>query len=179
MTLGRQALAILAFLAIFTASGRAQSKPLQPYPTLILGNLSVDPDLKKAGFPAGYEDVLQKGLFARLFSDQIFPQVLDGLPSDSSERLPGNALIAEGEVADYDKGSRAARVAIGYGAGSAKIKVILRFRDLSTGREVLTIEQTGRYAGFGNITGGSADKARTESARKVVEGLVKKIRAAR
>jgi len=89
------------------------------------------------------------------------------------------SVIASGEVVEYDKGNRAARVIINYGAGAARLKIVMIFRDARTGKQVLRLEQAGSYAGFGNITGGSAEKARFESARKVVDGLVKKIREAK
>jgi hypothetical protein len=127
--------------------------------------------------PPGYEDVLQKTLFARLLAERIFDHTQEA--ASAPEPMQPGTLIASGEVADFAKGNRAARVAVGYGAGSAKIKVVLVLRDALSGMEVLRLEQTGRYAGFGNLTGGSADKARSESARKVVDGLLKQIKAAR
>ncbi|HET8668611.1 MAG TPA: hypothetical protein VFM10_11565, partial [Terriglobales bacterium] len=88
----------------------AAGKPLERYATLVVGNFRVDPELKKAGFPAGYEDVLQKSLFARLLSERVFPQVVDGSVGAFARDSPATPLIAEGEVADFSKGNRAARV---------------------------------------------------------------------
>jgi hypothetical protein len=171
----RKLAAIVTFVVLSGVAGQAGDKPLQSYSTLVVGQFRVDPQLSEASFPAGYEDVLQKGIFARLLTDHVFPQVLDGATSVAGQQY----LIAEGVISEFSKGNRAARVAIGYGAGSAKIKVIMTFRDMATGREVLTLEQTGRYAGFGNLTGGSAEKAISESTRKMVEGLLKQIKSAR
>lgn len=167
---------IVGVSLLLWASAYAGDRPLQPYTVLIIQKFTVDPDLMRNGaFPTGYEDVLQKTLFARLLTDRTFPQVIEGPP----DTKPPQAISMEGQVTEFAKGNRVARVAIGYGAGSAKMRLILVFRDLATGREVLKLEQTGRYAGFGNLTGGSADTARNESARKVVDGLLKKISAAR
>jgi Domain of unknown function (DUF4410) len=174
----KKAALFVAILLVLGISAWAADKPLQVYSALVMNRFTVDPDLLNNGdFPRGYEDVLQKTLLARLLTEQIFPQVIEETPGVLT---PGSndILTLDGEVAAFAKGNRAARVAIGYGAGSAKMKLVVRLRD-SSGREVLKLEQTGRYAGFGNLTGGSADQARNEAARKVVDGLVKKIKAAR
>jgi hypothetical protein len=170
-------LAGLVLVAITTAF--AEGKPLEPYSSVVIDKFTVDPALlKNTDFPPGYEDVLQKTLLARLLTERIFPQGVDESRSGVSAS-DGQVLAMDGEVTAFAKGNRAARVAIGYGAGSARMKLVLTFRDVSTGRKVLKLEQIGRYAGFGNLTGGSADQARTEAARKVVDGLLKKIKAAR
>ncbi len=158
----------------------AADKPLTTYNSVVLQLFTVEPELIKANFPSDYQNVLQKTLFARLLTERVFETVTDASldPASADAKTP-RALIATGEVVDYSKGNRAARVIISYGAGSARIKVAMTFRDAESGKEVFRIEQEGTYAGFGNLTGGSAEKARTESARKVVDGLVKKIKAAK
>lgn len=172
---------MLAILLFSAATSFTAEKPLRAYNTLMISRFTVGPQVAKAQFPAGYEDVLQKTLLARLLSERVFSNVIDA----SDNRFAGiygteqQPLIAEGKIVDFSRGNRAARVGIGYGAGAAKIAVVLTFRDPATGREVLRLEQTGRYIGFGDLTGGSADKARAESARKVIDGLIKKIKAAR
>lgn len=159
---------------------QAAEKPLSAYQTIVIQPFTVDPELAKAKFPADYENVLQKTLFARLLSERVFETVTDpaldpgGLKANSSV-----TVIASGEVLGYSKGNRAARVIINYGVGSARLKVAMVFRDAATGKEILRIEQEGSYAGFANLTGGSAQTAQNESARKVVDGLIKKIKAAR
>lgn len=170
-------LVALAALAMTVSSQLIgdEKKPLEEYSAIVVQPFTLSRELNADGMPPGYENVLQKTLFARLLSERVFERVEE---SAEAPRQPGTVIVS-GEVADYSKGSRAARLAIGYGAGSAKIKVVIVFRDAVTGAEVLRLERTGRYAGFGNLTGGSADKARSESARKVVDGLMKQIKAAR
>lgn len=172
---------VILMLAVYAAvPSAAADKPLAPYTAVFIGPFTVDTDLlKRTDFPGGYEDVLQKEIFVRLLSDRVFPQVVDTSGGNTAGSILGNILVLRGEVTDFNKGNRAARIGIGYGAGSAKLKLVLTFREMDTNREVLRLEQTGRYAGFGNLTGGSAAKARSESARKVVDGLVKQIKAAR
>ena len=173
-------IAIFVFLILASLFAAAADKSLSPYHTLILQPFTVDPELAKAKFPPDYENVLERTLFARLLSERVFETVTDAsLDPNALQTKASATLIASGEVVDYYKGNRAARVIINYGAGAARIKIVVTFRDAETGKEVLRLEHEGSYAGFGNITGGSAEKARTESARKVVDGLVKKIRAAR
>jgi hypothetical protein len=158
----------------------AADKPLAGYNTIVLQTFTVDPELTKAKFPPDYENVLEKTLFAQLFSGRVFETVTDAsLEPDAAKARTPRTVIASGEVVDYYKGNRAARVTIGYGAGSARLKIVMVFRDAQSGKEVLRLEHEGSYAGFGNFTGGSADKAQSESARKAVEGLMKKIRAAK
>ncbi|HYH00205.1 MAG TPA: DUF4410 domain-containing protein [Terriglobales bacterium] len=173
----------LSLLLLVAALGQVcfsaeKGKPLSGYSVLVIQPFTVSPNLKAAGMPSGYEDVLQKTLFAKLLSERVFYSVVEAGRGIPELKEPGT-LIASGEVSDFAKGNRAARLAVGYGVGSAKVKVVMVFRDAVSGAEVLRLERTGRYAGFGNITGGSADKARSESARKVVDGLVKQIKAAR
>jgi hypothetical protein len=176
----RRLVAFATLLFFLAPSVFGREKPLQPYTALVINKFTVAPDLaRKADFPRGWEDVLQKTLLARLLSDGVFTEVLEASNDTMATSLPGQALTMDGEVMNFTKGNRAARVAVGYGAGAAKLKLVITFRDMKTGREVLRLEQTGRYVGFGNLTGGSADLARNEAARKVVDGLVKKIKAAR
>lgn len=165
---------------LLTATILAADKPLASYNTIVLQAFTVDPEMIKAGFPADYQNVIQKTLFARLLSERVFETVTDAEfdPNSAVTKTP-HTLIASGEVVDYDKGNRAARVIINYGAGAARIKIAMVFRDAATGKEVLRIEQQGSYAGFGNLAGGSAEKARNESARKVVDGLMKKIKGSK
>jgi hypothetical protein len=158
----------------------AADKPLAGYNTIVIQPFTVDPELTKAKFPADYENVLEKTLFANLLSAGVFETVTDAsLDPEAAKAKTPHTVIASGEVVDYYRGNRAARVVINYGAGAARLKIVMVFRDAESGREVLRIEHEGSYAGFGNITGGSASKAQTESARKVVEGLMKKIKAAK
>lgn len=174
-------IAISILLTILLAPALlAADKALAGYNTIVLQPFTVDPELIKAKFPADYQNVLEKTLFAQLLSERVFETVTDAsLELEAAKRETPHAVIASGEVADYYKGNRAARVIINYGAGSARLKIVMVFRDAGTGKEVLRLEHEGSYAGFGNITGGSAEKAQSESARKAVEGLMKKIRAAR
>jgi Domain of unknown function (DUF4410) len=173
-------LCIALVLTLLTAVAPAADKPLASYNAIVLQPFTVDPELAKAKFPADYQNVLEKTLFARLLSERVFETVTDASldPAAVREKTP-RTLIATGEVIDYNKGNRAARVIINYGIGSARLKIAMVFRDIQTGKEVLRIEQEGSYAGFGNLTGGSAQTAQTESARKVVDGLMKKIRSAK
>jgi hypothetical protein len=169
---------ILLF-AMITATA-AGNKPLAGYNTIVLQPFAVDPELSKAKFPPDYQNVLEKTLFARLLSERVFESVTDAsLEPEAVKVKTPRTVIAAGEVVGYYKGNRAARVIVNYGAGAARIKIAMVFRDAESGKEVLRIEQEGSYAGFGNVTGGSAEKARTESARKAVDGLVKRIRSAR
>lgn len=171
--------ALLVLTLVMATAAFAAQKPLASYNALIIQPFTVDPDLlANKDFPGGCENVLEKTLLARLLNDQVFPKVIEG-----SDRmvvsLMGKTLILDGEVTEFSKGNRTARAAVGYGAGAAIIKLVVTFRELDGRREVLRLEQTGRYIGFGNLTGGSAETARNESARKVVDGLIKKIKAAR
>jgi Domain of unknown function (DUF4410) len=179
----------ILFFAFLTSTMLASPKPLASYQTLVLEPFTVDPDLVKTEFPPAYQNVLQKTLFARLLSERVFETVTDASLEPEAAKagcrtLPqtggcAGTVIASGEIVNYSKGNRAARVIINYGAGAARLKIVMVFRDAQTGKELLRLEQEGSYAGFGNITGGSAQKARLESARKVVDGLMKKIRAAK
>jgi hypothetical protein len=170
----------ILLICLYGAVMASETKPLSSYNTLILQSFTVDPELIKAKFPPDYENLLEKTLFARLLSEKIFETVTDAsLEPEATKAKTPRTVIASGEVVDYYKGNRAARVIVNYGAGAARIKIAMVFRDVETGKEVARIEQEGSYAGFGNITGGSAEKARTEAARKAVDGLIKKIRAAK
>jgi hypothetical protein len=171
---------ISILLMVITSALLAAGKELAGYSTIVLQPFTVDPELIKAKFPVDYENVLEKTLFAQLLSERVFETVTDAsLDPEAAKAKTPHTVIASGEVVDYYKGNRAARVIVNYGAGAARMKIVMVFRDAETGREVLRIEHEGSYAGFGNITGGSASKAQTESARKVVEGLMKKIKAAK
>jgi Domain of unknown function (DUF4410) len=84
-------------------------------------------------------------------------------------------LILSGTVLIFDKGSRAARYWVGFGAGQAKMKVRFTFRDAQTGTEVMRFDQQGTFKGAFSAFGGGQDEALVKAASGVVKGLISEI----
>jgi hypothetical protein len=76
----------------------------------------------------------------------------------------------------YDKGSRAGRWLVGFGAGATKVKVRFVFRDAQTGAELFRTDRQGKFYGTVSLVGGGKGQAVSEAAGDVVDGLIKDIR---
>ena len=107
------------------------------------------------------------------FADKLFKEVMKDRARHPDESIfetvtrspdsTGKVLVLEGTVVSFEKGSRAKRYFIGFGAGKAYCTIQARFIDKETGEEVVKTNFDGELSM--SFFGGSADEA--------VEGVVK------
>lgn len=83
--------------------------------------------------------------------ESIFDQVVRG------NAATGEVLVLDGTIISFEKGSRAKRYFIGFGAGKAFCTIQSSFTNKATGREVLKTNFDGELSM--SFFGGSADEA--------------------
>src|SRR5262245_12976755 len=84
-------------------------------------------------------------------SESVFDQVVRG------DSATGDVLVLDGTIISFEKGSRAKRYFIGFGAGKAYCTIQSTFTDKTNGREVLKTNFDGELSM--SLFGGSADEA--------------------
>jgi hypothetical protein len=168
-----------------TSSAAAQEskakKPLAGYNVLAVEKASVEQNAATENFPGGYDVVLQKSTIDNLQKKKVFAQIIDA-SENASAGSEGQApstddkrLILSMTVIKFDKGSRAARYFGGFGAGATKIKVRFVFRDAASGQEVFRTDREGKFYGTFSLFGGAKERAISEAAGDVVDGVIKDI----
>lgn len=105
------------FLAMFlssctttTITPKTVQSPARNVDVVAIGDIESDDEIWGSRIP-----YLRRGLLARLREEGGFAGVLDGTPSVVSE----NGITVSGKVTEVDKGNRALRFIIGFGAGRA------------------------------------------------------------
>ncbi|MCJ7452673.1 MAG: DUF4410 domain-containing protein [Steroidobacteraceae bacterium] len=83
--------------------------------------------------------------------ESIFEQVVRG------DSATGDVLVLDGTIISFEKGSRAKRYFIGFGAGKAFCTIQSTFTNKSTGQEILKTNFDGELSM--SFFGGSADEA--------------------
>jgi len=120
--------------------GNASSKS---YSTIAIGEITAKDSLWNSD-----TEVVRRALIKKLNETKAFAQVVDPAPTP----LQDNAVLLTGEITDFDKGDKALRAIIGFGAGAATMTGVFKIRDSSGA--VLTSFQTEKgYSGGAGIGG--------------------------
>ncbi len=117
--------------------------PTAKYETVIVGDITTDNELwqsRVANF--------RQGLTQRLTESQAFDKVLTVAP----EKLPPSSILLSGRITEVDKGSKALRFIIGFGAGKAHASGLFRIRD-DSGDVLAKFESREAYSGGAGIGG--------------------------
>lgn len=144
-------LAGLATLALLATSGCANTtitpaeaiKPTQTYDTVTLGEVSVSDALW-----APYVLYFKKG-----FTEQLPKEGLTKAAEPAADPLPTNAISVSGRLTEVDKGDRALRLIIGFGAGRETAQGSFEIRD-GQGSVLARFESREAYSGGAGIGGG-------------------------
>ncbi len=85
------------------------------------------------------------------------------------------SLVIDGEITRYERGSAAARLWVGMGAGSSYLDALIQFREGGTGNLLATMDvNKNSWGGGGALAAGqTADSFMEEAAKKVAEELQK------
>jgi hypothetical protein len=144
-------LAGLAAFALLASSGCANTtitpaqaiKPTQTYDTVALGEVSVSDALW-----APYVLYFKKG-----FTEQLPKEGLTKAVEPAPDPLPANAISVTGRLTEIDKGDRALRLIIGFGAGRETAQGSFEIRD-AQGSVLAHFESREAYSGGAGIGGG-------------------------
>lgn len=172
----------LMAVALLSATAFAQDqkpgKPLAGYKVLVVEKATVEKNAATEEFPGGYDAVLQQSAVANLLKKKVFEQVIDAAATagvEAAKPAEGQQLKLALTVIKFDKGNRAARYMVGFGAGATKIKVRFVFSDAASGKELFRTDREGKFYGTISFVGGSKEHAVTEAAGDVIDGLIKDI----
>lgn len=183
---------VLVAIALAAGSSSSSDKPkvkaLTAYQGVVVEKFTVEKNSATEDFPRGQEQSIQQNTVQRLMKEKLFEEVVDAgadTPPSGGIELPSNVVTGSpekrrlklnGTVVFFDKGSRAARWWVGFGAGATKVKVRFVLTDVETGAEVFRTERKGSFSGVFSFVGGGKDQATGEAAGDVVDGLVKDIK---
>jgi hypothetical protein len=112
------------------------------YTVAVVGEITTNDELWHA-----YTIEARRQLISELNESQAFSQILDSVPPPG-----GQVVIVTGQITDVDKGSTAARVLVGFGAGRAHITGDFQLKD-SSGASLGAYSVRKTYAGGAGIGG--------------------------
>ena len=122
--------------------------------------------------------LLQSSALANLQMKKTFEQVMFAVGNTNPEEArpaEGQKLMMAMTVIQFEKGNRASRYLVGFGAGATKIKVRFVFTDAASGKEMFRTDREGKFYGAISFVGGSKEQAITEAAGDVLDGLIKDV----
>jgi hypothetical protein len=174
----RVSLWALAGLAVISLAGCASGRyVIIDAPTVPLKNFSVL-EIKDCTSNPQEENALD---LAKGFGDQMMQKLVDynkkntnaplfATVTRSTDKADG-VLVMQSVLQSYEKGSRAARYIIGFGAGKASCTVQCVFTDKRSGNQILKANFEGELSM--GIAGGSAKQAAGKVYDKILEYLKK------
>ena len=110
---------------------------------MALGQLTATNDTWQASLP-----YFRLGFTQRLRELKGFDTIVD----TTTTPPPSGAIVVSGQVLEMSEGSRAARLLIGFGAGSARLRASFEFHD-AAGKVLAQFEGNKSYAGDLGIGG--------------------------
>lgn len=117
--------------------------PAEPYSRVAVGKITAADALWEGRLP-----FLRRGLVEQLSQDGHFTEILDPAPE---QLAPGTVLIT-GRVTEVEKGNRALRAIIGFGAGRSYASGLFRLYD-DDGTELAKFQSRKAYSGGIGIGG--------------------------
>lgn len=161
-------LAVVLLLTAQICWGSAWKKTLQSYECLEVEEFYVDRDdfssrrmERAAAIPKETLGSIQHTIVGEVTRKGIVPSVKKAQASACN----GKTLVFGGQVTDYKKGSRAARMMIGLGAGKQKFEVQCYLKDKQSGETIASGRVVDRK--FGGLAGGDEAKGQRDFAEKV------------
>lgn len=120
--------------------------------------------------PANVLGLLTEEVVSQLVESKKFTSVIRS--GEALEPAAGPVVRLVGTVTEFSKGNRAARYFVGFGAGRAKIKALVKFTDASTNEILLEDDVDGNVV-MGTLGGESSGAMR--GLAKEVAKVVKKV----
>ena len=133
----------MAGCTMSTITPQAAVKPTQAYSTVVLGDVEVQDTIW-----APQIEHFRRAFIARLKESNAFQAVLDKPPA----AMPADAITVSGKITEIEKGSRAMRAIIGFGAGRARAQGDFKVVD-ANGHELASFTSAKAYSGGAGIGG--------------------------
>ncbi len=133
----------LASCTTTTITPEVVNAPSRDYDKVVIGDIGADDELWETQLP-----YLRKGIAEKLREDEKFAEVFDPTP----EAVPEDAIVISGQVSEIEKGSKALRFIIGFGAGRAKAAGLFSIHD-AQGTILARFESRKAYSGGAGIGG--------------------------
>ena len=121
-----------------------ETRPQESFQNVAIGEFTSTDELWGGRVP-----FLRRGVVEKLRQENAFQNVFDPAPSE----IPPHTLVVSGQLTSVDKGSAAARMIVGFGAGSAKATATFQVKD-AEGTELVAFAMKKSYAGGAGIGGG-------------------------
>jgi len=135
----------------------------------------------KAGFSDAQAPVMQAEIILQLVKKKMFDEIVEGgtvsptQPDVHPSAENGKAkLILLGTVTEFDPGSQAERYLVGFGAGTAKLKMHFAFQDAATGKDVLVTDH--QHKDWIGAFGDSKNSATIRTAEGMVKSIIEDIK---
>jgi hypothetical protein len=162
MTAKRTALLLVAFAFLAAGCGSSRYTVIEP-PKESVRDFKI---LEIRDFSSNLQDEDSVRL-ASQFADRLHKAVMEDRQEHPGESIfeqvvrgnaaTGDVLVLDGTIISFEKGSRAKRYFIGFGAGKAFCTIQSTFTNKTTGRELLKTNFDGELSM--SFFGGSADEA--------------------
>ncbi len=136
----------LAGCTTTTIESQVMQKPAGTYDAVVVGDLKIEGELWQHLLPH-----FRHGMVQKLRESKAFGKVLVA-KKNLSLVVPPSSVVVSGRITKIDKGSAAARILIGFGAGRAKARGEFTIRD-SAGNTLVKFGAEESYAGGAGIGG--------------------------
>lgn len=137
------ALLLVAGCTTTTINPTKVERPSRSYAVVALADITAVDAASQS-----YVPFFRRGFAHRIKTLKLFDNVLDPAPA----RPPPSSIVVSGRLTEIDKGDRAERVFIGFGAGRARLRGDFEIRD-AQGATLATFEGGKAYSGGPGIGG--------------------------
>ncbi|MBV9086836.1 MAG: hypothetical protein JOY79_05080 [Acidobacteriaceae bacterium] len=159
-----------------------RGKPLGRYRYIVVRSIPVADLPHTAEFRQGDNVLLEKILAAKLWEAKIFYRVIDATQQSDDAYMAQiqradatDTVEISGAIVQYKRGSHLKRGTAGLlGSGVSRLKVRFVFRDVSSRKALLALNEEG--AGSGGLLGGGNEQNRREAIERVVNRLLQDIK---
>ncbi len=137
---------VLAGCTTTTIEPQVLQKPAGAYDAVIVGDLKIEGELWQHLLPHFRHEMVQKLRQSKAFGKVV---VVKKTPAPAAQK---SSIVVSGRITEIDKGSAAARILIGFGAGRAKVRGKFTIRD-NAGNTLAKFGAAESYSGGAGIGG--------------------------
>ena len=137
---------VLAGCTTTTIKPQVMQKPAGPYDAVVVGNLKIEGELWQHLLPHFRHAMVQKLRESKAFGKVLVAKKTPAVAAQKS------SSVVSGRITEIDKGSAAARILIGFGAGRAKARGEFAIRD-PAGNTLAQFGAVESYSGGAGIGG--------------------------
>ena len=157
------------FFSIFLALAGAAPAICATYDALEIVPFNVPAEVN---LPDDFKEALQHGLVEQLQKTQLFSHVF--LHGQKPDGAPDASLRLTGSITTFNKGNRAERYVVGFGAGKTSLRAHIQFVDTASGMVKFESDVEGKVTGYFKAFGGESKDAADGLAKEVAKDARKK-----